>query len=43
MSHLISFSGYQVDDVISFKILLGLTSKLVAHGEKKREDENTNI
>ena len=51
MSHLISFSRYQisqvliytVDDIINFKIFLWSNSKAMADWEKKREDKNTKI
>ena len=52
ISHVFSFSRYQtkcvikfwtVDDIINFKIFLGLTSKAMPDREKIGEDENTKI
>ena len=46
LSHLISFSRYQIKCVIKFlfrQIFLGLTSKAMPDREKNGEDENRNI
>ena len=34
---------YTADDVMNFKIFLGSSSKAMADGKKRREDENTKI